>query len=280
MAYFFLFRDQHDVVVEYVILALPNRLRPLQRVGDRLGHVQVEVRVGAVLHQGECEVVHVLDVAAIPHVVHHLHAHLENVLVAAVYPEIGVQTVRQQQHEQVFDELEVDLLLLVAAQRQVLRDGEHENVERGEVRAIRAARVGVRAVLQQDSYAVQIAHFHVVGEVVQRVLVDQQHQADHDRNRPVASHHIRLTCNNHRPSKLPHFHLRDFPYLLRSSACLVARSRRPSRARGAARRPPRSCLPGLWIAWRRTGAGTGPSAGCPICSTCSTRIGPPLGRTV
>lgn len=103
-------RNQHDVIIEDVV-GLERALGILQLVAHRLGKLQLDVGVRAVLNQRQRQLVDVVDVLAVAHVLYHVHARLQDVLGD---PDVGIEAVVQQKDEQVADEVEIQLFLVVA----------------------------------------------------------------------------------------------------------------------------------------------------------------------
>lgn len=81
------------------------------------------------LYEREAELVNAQQILHGADVLHHIGAALQNVLRVDGYAHVAVQPVMQQQHQQVLDELEVQLLLRGAAvEGYVLTDGEDQHM--------------------------------------------------------------------------------------------------------------------------------------------------------
>lgn len=72
-------RNQQDVVPEYMVARLPHVQIALTVVGDGLARLDIHVRVGTVLDQGQGQIIHVVYVRWRPRVFHHFDDTLEDV---------------------------------------------------------------------------------------------------------------------------------------------------------------------------------------------------------
>ena len=82
-------------------------------------------------------------------------------------PNIGIQTMLEQECQQISDKLKSGSLVLIPGQRDVLRGRKVQYVQRGQVTPRSTIRTG--AVLAQDPDAVEVADLHSVREMMENV---------------------------------------------------------------------------------------------------------------